>query len=109
MEFAETLVNSKRSSYFWSYRPKLLYVWGHSYEFNDKNNWEIIENFAKYLGNKEDIWYATNGEIYQYVTAFDNLEWSVDCKFVFNPTVIDVYINYFGKEIVVKAGQTVCM
>ncbi len=107
MELAETLVNSKRSSYFWSYRPKLLYVWGHSYEFNDKNNWEIIENFAKYIGNREDIWYATNGEIYQYVTAFDNLQWSVDSKLVFNPTVIDLYINYYGKEIIVKAGQTV--
>lgn len=107
MELAENFINAKRVGYYWSYRPKLFYVWGHSYEFNDKNNWEHIEKFAELIGGREDIWYATNGEICDYVTAYDNLKWGVDCKFVQNPTAIDVYINYFDKKVVVKAGQTV--
>ena len=54
----------------WNARPKLFYLWGHSYEFEDNNNWDVIENFAKALGRKEDVWYATNGEIYDYVTEY---------------------------------------
>ncbi len=107
MEYVENFLSAKRGGYFWSYRPRVLYVWGHSYEFNDKNNWERIEQLAEFIGGREDIWYATNGEIYDYVTAYDNLKWGVNCKFVHNPTATDVYINYFNKKVVVKAGQTV--
>lgn len=107
MEFAKTLVEYKRPNYFWSYSPKLLYVWGHSYEFNDKNNWEVIEKFAEYIGGREDIWYATNGEIYEYVTAFDNLQWSSDGDFVYNPSALDVYVNCFGNKFCVPSGKTI--
>ncbi len=30
-------------------RARLLYIWGHSFEFDWKNNWELIEKFAKNL------------------------------------------------------------
>ena len=40
--------------------PRLLYVWGHSYEFDTSNNWELIEEFCKLISGKEDIWYARN-------------------------------------------------
>lgn len=42
---------------------RLFYVWGHSYEFDVERNWEIIEEFCEKLGRRDDIWYATNGEI----------------------------------------------
>lgn len=106
MELARQFVSIERPKYQLNYNPKVMYVWGHSYEFNDKNNWEVIEGFAEFISGREDIWYATNGEIYDYVTAYDNLEWSVDNEIVKNKSAIDVYINYFGKKIVVKAGQT---
>ena len=48
---------------------RLFYVWGHSYEFDKDNNWEIIENFAEYVGKREDVWYVTNIEIYDYVNS----------------------------------------
>ena len=54
-----------------------------------------------------DIWYATNGEIYEYLRAYDRLEWSAEGKFVYNPSAIDVYINYVETERVVPAGKTV--
>jgi peptidoglycan/xylan/chitin deacetylase (PgdA/CDA1 family) len=107
MELADEFLSCKRPSYFWSYRPKLFYVWGHSYEFNDKNNWEIIEKFAEYIANKEDVWYATNSEIYSYVKAYDSLVWSVDSKFVYNPTATDVFINYLGNQLLVSAGKMI--
>lgn len=40
-----------------------MYVWGHSYEFDNHDNWDVIEKFCAYMGNRNDIWYATNLEI----------------------------------------------
>lgn len=42
---------------------RLFYVWGHSYEFDVDRNWEVMEDFCEKLGGREEIWYATNGEI----------------------------------------------
>lgn len=106
MELAESFVNIKEGRNFWWTPPKLFYLWGHSYEFNDSDNWEIIERFGEYMGGREDIWYATNGEIYDYVRAFESLEFSADGKTVYNPTAIDVYMCY-GEDLLVPAGQTV--
>ena len=85
----------------------LFYLWGHSYEFDNNDNWQVIEEFAKKIGGREDIWYATNGEIYEYVTAYDNLRWSADGTLVHNPSSIDVYLDNHGKQVVVKSGETV--
>ncbi len=43
--------------------PAMMYVWGHSYEFTNQNNWELMEDFCKLVGGRDDIWYATNIEI----------------------------------------------
>lgn len=107
MELAEQFIESKPRSYVWANRPMLFYLWGHSYEFNDSNNWEIIQEFAEYVGNRDDIWYATNGEIYDYVQAFDRLQFSADGTKVYNPSVIGVYISYLGKDSYIPAGATV--
>lgn len=92
---------------YWRQEPRLFYLWGHSYEFNDANNWHIIEEFAEYIGNREDIWYATNIEIYHYVKAFESLQFSANSEVVKNPTHIDVYICYCGKEVMIPAGETI--
>ena len=75
------------------YRPKLFYVWGHSYEFADYGNWDRIERFAELTGNRDDVWYATNVEIYDYVTAFRRLVFSADSMKVFNPSAMTVWIE----------------
>ena len=43
----------------------LFYLWGHSYEFDEKhnNNWEVIRAFAAYIGKRDEIFYATNGGV----------------------------------------------
>jgi len=91
----------------WNARPKLFYLWGHSYEFEDNNNWHIIENFAKEISGKDDIWYATNGEIYDYIKAYNSLIYSIDGSIITNLTNIDVYMNFNGVRVVVKAGETI--
>jgi hypothetical protein len=107
MELAKKFVEEQEPAYVWARAPKLFYLWGHSYEFDDGNNWEIIEEFAKYVGRREEIWYATNGEIYEYVKAFESLSFSVAGTLVYNPSAIDVYIRYNGKNVLIPSGETV--
>lgn len=103
----EFLKDYDENRFAWSYSPKLFYLWGHSYEFNDDNNWEIIEEFSKKIGGRNDVWYATNIEIYEYVKAYDSLVFSVDGERVYNPTCTDVYICYFNKNYLIPKGATV--
>ena len=107
MELAKAFVEAGPARHFWYDTPMLFYLWGHSYEFNDRDNWNVIEEFAEYIGGRVEIWYATNGEIYDYVKAFDRLRFSVAGTFVQNPSALDVYLCYKGKNILVPAGQTV--
>lgn len=107
MELAKQFVETEPHWHYLVNTPKMFYLWGHAYEFNDNNNWHVIEEFASYIGNREDIWYATNGEIYRYVKAANSLVHSAAGDRVYNPTVTDIYLKYFGVEQMVPAGQTV--
>lgn len=107
MELAEEFVAMQPPAFPWDQTAKLFYVWGHSYEFNDADNWHIIEEFAEFIGGREDIWYATNMEIFQYVKAYDRLEFSALGDRVYNPSATDIYMRHFGKDVLIKAGQTV--
>ena len=91
---------------FWKGGPKLFYLWGHSHEFGKDNNWDRIVNFAKKMSNREDVWYATNIEIYEYVEAYKNLVWSCDGKCVYNPWNKQMFLKYYDEKIVLKAGET---
>ena len=87
--------------------PRLFYLWGHSYEFDDDDNWAVIENFFKRLAGKEDIWYATNIEVYDYVQAFKRLEFSADNLCVYNPSALDVWIGLKDELFHIPAGATI--
>lgn len=86
---------------------RLCYIWGHSYEFDNANNWDHVEAICTALGGKEDTWYATNGAIYAYVKAFEALEFSADGTRVFNPTVQDVWFDVDGRTVCVRSGETI--
>lgn len=108
-ELLDEFLNYKAdpNGYYWRYKPALFYVWGHSYEFNNQNNWERIETFCEKAGGHDDIWYATNIEIYEYVEAYRALVFSADGTLVYNPTATEVFINYFGKEFAIAPRSTV--
>ena len=97
----ELILSEKRSL------MQMLYIWGHSYEFDRDNNWSIIEEFASRISAKNNIWYATCGEIYNYVKAFDSLEYSVDGSTVFNPSGQTIYYDNYGKHYAIKPLETV--
>lgn len=87
--------------------PQMFYMWGHSYEFDNNDNWNVIEEFAKYTGGRDDIWYATNIEIYDYVKAYESLQMSYDRKIIHNPSAIDVWAYDKGETFCIKAGETI--
>jgi len=87
--------------------PRLFYVWGHSFEFRNNDNWERIEQICEKLSGKEDIWYATNIEIYEYVKAYESLIISADSSMIYNPTLKTVWFNYNGKDYFVGSGEVV--
>lgn len=90
-----------------THAPYLFYLWGHSYEFEADDNWNVIEEFGKYVGGREDIWYATNIEIYEYIEAYNRLIFSIDGKKVKNPSSMKIWFEYDEKIIEVDAGKTI--
>lgn len=87
-------------------RPLMFYLWGHSYEFEADNNWEVIEKFAEKMANHDDIWYATNIEIWNYQNAFKQLQFSMDGDIVYNPTAFEMWFELNGTVYSVAAGET---
>ena len=87
-------------------KPWLFYVWGHSFEFVRNDNWEIIENFADKVSGKDDVWYATNIEIYDYIDAYNRLLFNIDTTLVTNPSALDIWFEKGGELICVKSGET---
>ena len=83
-----------------------MYVWGHSYEFNNNDNWNVIEEFCEYMGGREDIWYATNIEIADYMNVCRNLQFMADCKGVYNPSAVSAWLAVDDKMIVEVKGGT---
>ena len=45
----------------------LLYIWGHAYEFDIYQWWDKLEELCALLSGHDDITYATNGEIADYI------------------------------------------
>ena len=108
LEYAQKFVDLQvEEQYIASCWPRLFYMWGHTYEFDNDNNWDHLEKICQILGNREDIWYATNIEICNYVKAYEALEMSADGSMIYNPTVCKLWMNVDGKPYVIEPGQTI--
>ena len=85
----------------------LMYVWGHSYEFDDRNNWDLIDEFCRKMGGREDIWYCTNIELMDCLDGFSRLRFAADNSFVCNPNAADCWISVNDEVLRVPGGETV--
>jgi peptidoglycan-N-acetylglucosamine deacetylase len=84
---------------------QLFYVHGHSYEFEDDWGWEVIESFAKLASETEGVYHATKGEIYDYVTAWRSLDWSLDGTLVCNNSALPLWFLRNGQTVKIESGQ----
>ena len=84
--------------------PRLFYVWGHGHELH---NMDLLNKICKKFADCDDIWFATNIEIYDYVKAYKELIYSADGQMVYNPSLITVWFELGGKTYSVKPGETI--
>ena len=87
--------------------PWLYFLWGHAYEFDGFGQWEEIEEFLKKASGHEEIWYASNGEICEYLKAVRNLVYSATGDYIYNPSCIDVWMLIDGKKYRIRSGETI--
>lgn len=86
--------------------PRLFYMWGHSFEFERAGNWDLLEKICSKLGGKDDVWYATNIEIYDYVNAYNNLSYSADGTIIYNPALFEIWLDIDGVTYSIAPGET---
>ena len=107
IELTDKFVSSSPDAEFKNREPRLFYIWGHSYEFDDDDNWNLIEEAAQKLSGRADTWYAANGEICDYINAYRSLVFSLDGERVFNPAYMAVWLEIRGKTYRIGPGETV--
>lgn len=90
-------------------RPSLFYLWGHAYEFEAHDNWNVIENFCRKMGGHEEIWYCTNLEVHDYTEAYRHLVLSADGQRIFNPSSLTVWFEENRKIFRIAPGETLCL
>ena len=61
------------------------------------------------MGGREEIWYATNIEIYEYIEDFNKLIFSVDAMRVKNPTARTLWFRFDNKVFSIDPGETICL
>lgn len=99
MERAQWLAENQSKQYL-----RLMYVWGHSWEFDRENNWEVIEEFCEFMGGREDIWYATNIEIIDYMEVMNRLRFSANGECVYNPSAKSAWLEIDDERFVEVPG-----
>lgn len=94
----------------YSYQNLLLfYVWGHSFEFDRENTWDMMEEFLKRISRLDDVWYATNIEIKEYVTAARSLIATADHDLLYNPSAQTIYIECGNSILSINPGTTLSL
>ncbi|MBQ9136476.1 MAG: polysaccharide deacetylase, partial [Lachnospiraceae bacterium] len=63
--------------------------------------------FCSYMGGREDIWYATNIELVDYMKVCRELQFGAAGEFVYNPSAAEAWISVDGRVICVKGGTLV--
>ena len=102
LELGEQFAALRKAQYLY-----LMYVWGHSYEFDDRDNWDLIETFCAQMGGRDDTWYCTNVELMDCLDDFSRLQFAADNSFARNPGARDCWIRVNdGEGIPVAGGQT---
>lgn len=102
LEIGKTFAELTKRQYLY-----LLYVWGHSFEFERDDNWEVMEEFCKLVGHRDDIWYATNIEIVDYLEDAKRLQFMADTSKVYNPNAQSIWISVNDEAAIEISGGAV--
>jgi len=94
--FARLHANARYSGVF--------FVWGHGFEFHDRNDWAGLERIYKPLSGHADVWYCTNIELFDYEEARQRVQIAANRATAFNPSALAVTLNVDGRLVEVPPG-----
>ena len=98
------------SCYCGERHPRLFYMWGHAFEFDRHDNWARLTHICERLSGKDDVWYATNIEVYDYVAAWKQLIVSADGRRAFNPSAVRLFAETGSSRIQeIPSGEIVTL
>lgn len=83
----------------------LFYLWGHTYEFENKNAWNILSLLQTQIAHQESIAYMTNREVVEYISSRRKVHISSDE--IWNDSDENIYISFKNQKIVVKPRQKI--
>ena len=107
MQYIDTFLDTDVNAQYSARRgPCLFYLWGHAFEFENDKNWDLLDRICERLGGHEDIWYATNMEVYEYITAYRSLVYSADNSMIYNPTLKTIWFDRDGTLYKIEPGET---
>lgn len=64
-----------------------------------------MEQFCRLVGGRDDIWYATNIAIYDYMQAVSQLEFTADADLVYNRSAAACWLYVDGATVRLPAGK----
>ena len=89
-------------------KMRLMYVWGHVAEFDRDNNYDVIEKFCeKMAADRERIFFGTNGEIADYLKAWEKCRKTGDGKSIKNTSFMTLFVAKEGPIVPLPPGKTV--
>ena len=107
MEYADKFLAIDVDAQYISRRfSRVFFMYGHSFEFDRDGNWEHLEAICQRLSGRDDIWYATNIEIYNYIHAYRSLVYSADGHLVYNPTLYEIWFDVDHALYHIRPGET---
>jgi len=86
----------------------LFQIWGHSWEMEYQNvyDWNFVDDFCKMIGNKNDIWYASAGEVADYINGILRLM-LIEGNTIYNPADnITVWIKNDDSVVELNPGES---
>jgi peptidoglycan/xylan/chitin deacetylase (PgdA/CDA1 family) len=75
----------------------VFFIWGHTYEFDRKHDWDSLDRIFKPLAGRPDAWYCTNIELFDYEAARQRLVVAANRGSVFNPSALTVTLRVDGE------------
>ncbi len=99
LQKGEDFLSRKKTQYL-----NLMYVWGHSYEFTAFGNWSVMEDFCAMMAGRQEIWYATNIDIADYMDAARRLQFTAAGDKAYNPSARAVWLEVDGRKVEVPGG-----
>ena len=101
-------LNEEKCKCAWA-NPRIFTVYGHSLLIDMWGHWEKFEMLCERLANRDDVWYATCIEIYDYVMAYRSLVFSADGRICYNPTLHKIWFVVDEKPYCIESGETITL